>query len=404
MPDFDVVGGGIAGLVTSRRLALGGASVVVHEASDHLGGTVARHEVAGTALDAGAESFAVRGGVVAGLAEELGLRDDVVSPAPLAAWLQPVIGSSRPLPATSLLGVPADPLAPDVVALIGDVQAHNAAKLDAAPITSDAPESFGALVRERLGDAVLDRLVAPVVRGVHSMDPDDLAIARAHPALWQLVVETGGLGAAVARLRADSPAGSAVAGIRGGVHRLIGALSYEIDRLGVDVRLGSRVDPSLATSARRIVLAAPLDPTTGRRVTLVTLVVRQTDLDAAPRGTGVLVAEGTPGIGARALTHATAKWPWLWERTGGRHVLRLSYDGSVRDDDLVDRARVDAEALLGVRLPTLDGAAHLVWTRPDALTVRPPHVAGVVGETVAGSGIAGIITQAERTAAKLLAE
>ncbi|WP_404433423.1 FAD-dependent oxidoreductase [Microbacterium lacus] len=402
MPDFDVVGGGIAGLVTARRLALGGARVIVHEASDHLGGTLARHEVAGIVLDAGAESFAVRGGVVAALAEELGLAADVVSPAPLAAWLHPTTGYARPLPATSLLGVPADPLAADVVAQVGPEQARRAAVLDLAPVTGVAPESFGALVRGRMGEPVLNLLVAPVVRGVHSMNPDDLTIARAHPALWQMVVETGGLGTAVARLRADSPAGSAVAGLRGGVHRLIDALAGELDRLGVEVRYGSRIDPASHRAARPMVLAAPSDPGAGRKITLVTLVARQDDLDAAPRGTGVLVADGTSRIGARALTHATAKWPWLWERTNGRHVLRLSYDGEVRDADLINRARVDAETLLGVPLPTVDAAAQIVWTRPEAITVSPPDLAAVVGETVAGSGIAGIIAHAERIALDLL--
>ena len=67
-------------------------------------------------------------------------------------------------------------------------------------------------------------------------------------------------------------------------------------------------------------------PDAGPDVSLVTLVVDQPQLDAAPRGTGVLVAPQSPGIQAKALTHATAKWGWLAARTGpGTHVLRLSY-------------------------------------------------------------------------------
>ena len=52
MADFSVVGGGVAGLVVARRLAASGASVTVSEASDRLGGTVARIEVAGLAQPA----------------------------------------------------------------------------------------------------------------------------------------------------------------------------------------------------------------------------------------------------------------------------------------------------------------------------------------------------------------
>jgi oxygen-dependent protoporphyrinogen oxidase len=66
--DFVVVGGGVGGLVLARRLVLGGASVIVLEASDSLGGTVARVRVGGIEVDAGAESFATRGGTVVALA------------------------------------------------------------------------------------------------------------------------------------------------------------------------------------------------------------------------------------------------------------------------------------------------------------------------------------------------
>ena len=66
--EFTVVGGGIGGLVVARRLAMAGRSVTLLEASHRLGGTVAAHIVGGVDLDAGAESFAVRGGTVAALA------------------------------------------------------------------------------------------------------------------------------------------------------------------------------------------------------------------------------------------------------------------------------------------------------------------------------------------------
>lgn len=402
MTDVTVVGGGVAGLVVARRLAAGGAAVTVHEASDRFGGTVAQHVVAGLALDAGAESFAVRGGVVGALAAELGLGADVVAPLDAPAWLHAARGAARPLPATSLLGVPADPLAPDVVAVIGEDAARAAAACDARPVADRLPASFGALVRERLGEAVLDGLVAPVVRGVHSVAPDDLPITRAHPGLAAALAAAGGLAPAVARLRAAAPAGSAVAGIRGGVHRIVAALVADLDARGVDLRPCSRIDAAgLGALPGRVVLAAPglaAEPAAGRVVTLATLVVEQDDLDAAPRGTGVLVADGASGVTARALTHATAKWAWLREAAGGRHVVRLSYDG--RATGIRDLARADAERLLGVALPLIVDTAEVVWTRPAP--EAPPAGCVVVGETVAGSGLAGIVAHAERTADALL--
>lgn len=401
MTDFSVVGGGVAGLVVARRLAASGARVAVFEASDRLGGTVAGHDVAGIRLDAAAESFAVRGGVVAALLTELGMADDIVEPAPGAAWLQPADGDTVPLPATALLGIPADPLAADVVRVVGRDAAERAVALDAAPVAG-IPASLGALVRARLGAGVLDRLVAPVVHGVHSQHPDDLPVERAHPGLADAVRATGSLSGAVARLRAAAPPGSAVAGIRGGVHRIVPALAADLERHGGTVHLGARVDDLRGLEGTVIAaapgVAAPAAP--GRRIDLVTLVVEQDELDAAPRGTGLLVAQGAP-VGARALTHATAKWAWLREAAAGRHVVRLSYDELPNDP--VAAARSDAEVLLGVPLPVVVGTAHVTWTRPAAASVVPAGVT-VVGETVAGSGLAGIIAHAERTAAGLIAD
>ncbi|MCP2637693.1 FAD-dependent oxidoreductase [Microbacterium sp. HD4P20] len=397
MPEFSVVGGGIAGLVTARRLAAAGAAVTLLEASDRLGGTVARHEVAGIALDAGAESFAVRGGAVEALVTELGMAGDIVAPVPGPAWLQPASGEAVPLPATALLGIPSDPLADDVVRVVGREAAERAVILDAAPVTT-VPATLGVLVRERLGPGVLDLLVAPVVHGVHSQHPDELPLARAHPGLADAVIAAGSLSGAVARLRAAAPPGSAVAGIRGGIHRLVSALADDLATRGVDVRLGTRVE-RLDALPGTVVIAAPgiaAPAGSGRRIDLVTLVVEQNELDAAPRGSGMLVAQGAP-VGARALTHATGKWAWLREAAAGRHVLRLSYDATPADP--VAAARTDAETLLGLPLPVVVDAAVVSWTRPAP---APPSGLALVGETVAGSGLAGIVGQAERIAAALL--
>ena len=375
---------------------MAGRSVELLEASDHLGGTVARHLVGGIDLDAGAESFAVRGGTVAALAREIGLGGEIVEPAQEGAWLQPASGPAVKLPAASLLGIPSTPLARDVIAVVG-TRAAMRAQLDSLIPSLWARKSLtlGTLVRRRMGGTMLEKLVAPVVHGVHSMHPDALPLDRAAPGLRAALAREGSLAAAVRSLRDVAPAGSAVAGIRGGVHRLVTELAADLETHGVDVRLGRRV---LATDGLdgRVVLATPLEPSGGRRVVLVTLVVEAPELDAAPRGTGVLVAQGAAGIRARALTHSTAKWEWLRERAGGRHVLRLSYD--TEPENLAEVARADASALLGLPLPEPIDVARVEWTRPDAGTEA------AVGETVAGSGLAGIIAQANAKADELLAD
>jgi protoporphyrinogen/coproporphyrinogen III oxidase len=413
--DFVVVGGGIGGLVLARRLVLGGRSVILLEGSDRLGGTVARQTVGGIDLDAGAESFATRGGTVAKLATSLRLGDDIVTPNPAGAWLQPASGGAFRLPANSLLGIPGSPLARDVTDIIG-MRAGWRAFLDTLiPSGFGAKaETVGELVRKRMGSAVLDQLVRPIARGVHSADVDTLAVDATIPGLRTALFREGSLARAVLALRENSArAGSAVAGIRGGIVRLVDELAADLSRFGVDVRLAARAtavesDHVMLDGVRisgRVLVAAPGivggPGGPGQRITLATLVVDQPLLDRAPRGTGLLVAEGAVGTRARALTHSSAKWEWIAQRAAGKHVVRLSYDES--GDDLAETARSDAQALLGVPIPAaaVIDFARVEWYRPARQTPTPDAIP-LAGETIAGTGLASVVARSESLAATLL--
>lgn len=386
-------------MVVARRLAMAGRSVTLVEASDRLGGTVSRHTVGDIDLDAGAESFATRGGIVAALATEIGLGDDIVRPDAVGAWIQPASGRPSPMPATNVLGIPGIPLAADVIAVIGR-RAAIRAELDAIIPSLWVPQSLtlGALVRRRMGAGVLEKLVAPIVHGVHSLHPDDIQLDRAAPGLRAAFAREGSLAAAVRFMRDSAPAGSSVAGIRGGMHRLATELAADLETYGVNVQLGRTVDPCSIEGS--VIMAAPVDPAAGRRIVLATIVVDAPALDAAPRGTGLLIAAGAEGISARALTHATAKWEWLRERAAGRHVLRLSYDDEPAS--LQATALRDASTLLGVQLneASVIDFARVEWLRPAASGTGDALIR--VGESVAGSGLAGVVRQAEATAAELL--
>nr|WP_298459093.1 FAD-dependent oxidoreductase [uncultured Cellulomonas sp.] len=501
--DAVVVGGGVAGLVAARELALAGLGVVVVEPGHGPGGAVGRHTVAGLDLDAGAESFATRGGTVAALAAELGLADAVTAPAPLGAWVH---GPSGPgtLPRAGLLGVPVDPWAPDVRRTIGLAGALRASAdrllparvgtagprgADRSGTRSGTPSgtssgtssgtpsgtvTFGGLVRARMGRRVLDRLVAPVVGGVHAADPDDLDVRTVAPGLLPALDEHGSLGAAVASLRALAPAGAAVNGLVGGMHTLVDALVGDLSARGGRLWTGSTVRAldrvgtgwsvavdsprgPLVLTTPRVVLAAPAAATLGllagvlpglatvrtdpgADVVLATLVVDAAELDVAPRGTGVLVAPaaqrapgrgGAPAVRAKALTHATAKWPWLAAQAGpGRHVLRLSYgraggSGSLQDvvgladEALTALAVRDAGTLLGVPLDgaSVRGAARVRWSQSlprasaghrasvEAVSAAVDATPGlaVCGAWVAGNGLATVVPHA-RAAGRRLAE
>lgn len=451
-PDVVVVGAGIAGLVAARDLAGRGARVTVLEAAATPGGCVAAHTVAGLRLDSGAEAFATRGGVVRSLVDQLGLGSAVVTPAVSGAWVHLPDGAV-PLPPDGVLGIPADLRAPEVrraVGRMGVVRASLDRVLPARIGLPPGPTTVADLVRARMGRRVLRRLVAPVVTGVYSARPELADLDTVLPGIRDLIRSSGSLSAAVTRQRTGAPAGSAVAGLEGGMVRLVEALVADLAGRGVTVRTGTAVE-ALQTddggwrlvlvgggslSAATVVLAVPgpvgehlLEPHLSEAlalggptpdVLLATLVVDAPVLDAAPRGTGVLVARGTPGVRAKALTHRTAKWAWLAKAAGpGRHVLRLSYDRLAEADEarLREIAVRDAGTLLGVPLTESQvvGFARVRWAGaiPPARAGRRDEVVRLrtalealpglhaTGAWLAGTGLAAVVGDARALAANL---
>lgn len=496
MQDVIVIGGGVAGLVAARACAHVGLAVTVLEATSSVGGAVASHEVAGLTLDSGAESFAVRRNAVAEFVDSLGLTGEIVAPNSAGAWLHlpkegPGGGSiSVPLPRAGVLGIPGSPLADDVRRVIGWSGAWRAYLDRLMPVLTIGREhSLGDLVRKRMGRRVLERLVEPVTAGVYSSAAADLEIDVVAPGLNAALTTAGSLSGAVLSLRSAAPAGSAVAGLRGGMSRLVAALVADLDHFGVEMvtdapvttlqRSGSPgagdltwvvrydvpadesnlpdgssaqpADPAAAPAtrdreARFVILATPGTPAlrlvTGlspelaelaaldwpetTAVELATIVIDAPKLDAHPRGTGALVAAGTPGVTAKALTHATAKWDWLAEAAGpGRHVIRLSYGrageaspaADLSDPEFLALALRDASVILGVDLDAgaVRGFARTVWG--DALSpatigapgrVRQVRAAALAtpgleltGAWLAGTGLASVIPDAIAAAARV---
>jgi oxygen-dependent protoporphyrinogen oxidase len=152
------------------------------------------------------------------------------------------------------------------------------------------------------------------------------------------------------------------------------------------------------------------------QIEIVSLLLDAPALDAAPRGTGVLTVPGSHT--AKALTHASAKWGWLRDSAGGRHIVRVSFGAQGEpaataglDDDGAARLALDeASALLGVVLPAsvliASHRARFTQSQPASLigaadrrrelraAVQGSDGLGVVGAWLSGTGLAQVVPDA----------
>ncbi|WP_415645293.1 protoporphyrinogen oxidase, partial [Stackebrandtia soli] len=375
-------------------------TITIVERAHVIGGKLATGELAGATVETGAETFLARRPEAMDLARRVGLGESIVHPARLPAGL--VIGDQvHEMPGRTVMGVPADPAA---VAASGILSPDGAARLMSEP-DGDAPlldgedVAVGALVRHRLGDEVVDRLVDPLLGGVYSGRSDDLSMQVTVPGLAAAATRHKRLtDAAAASLPApaDGPPAPVFGTIDGGLSRLTAAVAAHSRadiRLGLPVRrlnrtpngwravVGSTRDESVI-DADAVILAVPARPSARllsddapaasaaigvldyASIALVTLAIEGLEL---PQRSGFLVPAGF-GHRIKAATFFTRKWPHLAASTPGRTLVRMSigrygeestlhYD----DSDLVAAAVTDLGRVLGGPMPTPTASAVRRW-------------------------------------------
>lgn len=253
--DALVIGGGIAGLSAAWQLTQDGLKPLLVEARGYLGGLIASGYIGPAQVDLGAETFVPRGVETAQMVAALGLEALAPSGDGARLFLPPnrANGESRwrlwRFLRDAYLGIPADPGADDVVAVLGAKAAQRAAQdrhLGSEVGQGAEGETLAGFVAARMGQAVVDRLVRPIVAGIYTCDPEDLATDTVTPGLRQATREHGCLADAVAFLLARSR--KATGGrsvdkcVRGGMFQLTAALSQAITTAGGTVltRVGAQ--------------------------------------------------------------------------------------------------------------------------------------------------------------------
>lgn len=460
-----VVGGGVAGLTAAHRLrrTLGpAAEIVVVEQAEQLGGKLRTAELAGRAYDMGAEAFLARRPEVPRLAEELDLAGEIVHPGPASARIR-AGGRARALPTGTVMGIPATADSVRHVLSEAGVSAVRA-EADLPPLhLGGADVSVGELLRKRVGDEVVERLVEPLLGGVYAGSADGLGLRATIPALADaLDAGAESIGAAVtAALPQPTPEGQAkppvFGAFREGYRTLIDRLAQRGSvrvRYGLPVRsvlpagtgwqleLGDASAPETldadavvlavpAPSARRLLSGvAPVAAEHLAAVELASMVVVGMALPPGtelPDASGVLVgrgethADGTP-FTAKAFTLSGRKWPHL-QGAGGEVLVRASIGrfgtaAELRrdDDELLRRVRGDLAELTGITATPVDsavarwggglpqyGVGHLGTVAAIESAVAQVPGLTLAGATLHGVGVPACVATGEAAATELTA-
>ncbi len=265
-PTVAVVGAGIAGLAAAWEL-IGGREdaadqtatgndprprVIVLEASSRIGGKLASIEFAGRTVDLAADAFLARRPEATTLVEELGQSAALVPVGASGAsiWAR---GRLRPMPDGLNLGVPtrwwplfrSGILTPgEAVAVTRDlIRPHR----HATSITGD--RSVADVIRPRMGRPVVERLVDPLVGGIHAGSADELSAAATFPVLLAADRQSGSLMRALGRARppASDPATPVFWSLSGGTASLATRLADQLERRGVRIYPGVTVDAMTAS-------------------------------------------------------------------------------------------------------------------------------------------------------------
>jgi protoporphyrinogen/coproporphyrinogen III oxidase len=413
LPHVVIVGGGIAGLAAAFFLRGTGAAVTVLEGSPRLGGKLAASEVAGIAVDAGAEALLARRPEGTDLVRAVGLAGQLAQPGTTTAgiWTR---GRLRPLPRRQLMGVPADL---DALASSGILSASGlaSAREDARrPATTRAGDvSVASYVGARFGAELVDRLVDPLLGGVYAGRSEQLSFEATLPGLAAASRRHASLSAAAAAVldaavpdpAVPDPAGPDPAGpdpvgpgpaaprpvfvtLTGGLATLVPAVAAAS---GATIRTGAMVRGLARTpaggwrltvgsahapeqlDADAVVLALPPGPASRllagvagagaaaaglgeistASMAIITLAYPDAAFPAPPQGSGYLVP-AVDGHAVKAVTFSTVKWPHLRAGREPVHLVRCSV-GRLGEEALLQRDDGELAALAAADLAAATG-------------------------------------------------
>jgi oxygen-dependent protoporphyrinogen oxidase len=441
-----VVGGGIAGLAAAWQLATTkqGAQVTVFE-PDRLGGKILTAGFAGRAVDTGPDAFIARVPDAVELCRELGLESELVAPAATRALLW-TRGRLRPLPEGLVVGVPAKLGGLLTAGILSPLGVARAA-LDVGLPATRWPEDMAVadVVRARFGRQVAERLVDPLLGGIHAGSTEDLSVEATAPQLARAARTSRSLLLGLRRAGSPAAGGPMFLAPARGMGRLVDAMVAALAERGVafaremvaDItgekggRL--RVEPAgvfdavivatpAAAAAKLLAAACPAaaGQLAGIRSASVVLVTFAYNAVVPDGASGFLVPRHEGRL-MTACSFGSSKWP-QWANPG-QVVLRVSAGRAgddrpfqLDDETVVERLQAELAQALGwpagptawrvsrwpEAFPQYEVGHLALVARVEAELRRSLPAVALAGAGYRGSGIPACIASGRRAAVAVM--
>lgn len=185
----------------------------------------------------GATTFSHRGGVVADALDELGVEYQVISPAR---------GEEE------IAGIPSNPFSARVRRVLGWRGAWRIYLDRIKPVlTIGTEQNLGKLVRTRMGEAALEKLVNPVTVERYNVLADELKVDDVIPGLAQAITRGGSLSNGILELMAADPRAVQTLTVPGGLEAITQAAVERLEYFSATVTRVADPTKKLATGYKK---------------------------------------------------------------------------------------------------------------------------------------------------------
>jgi oxygen-dependent protoporphyrinogen oxidase len=378
-----IIGAGITGLSSAYFIKKQNPNidVTIYEATDRAGGKIQTYRKDGYTIELGPESYLGRKKIMTEVAEEIGLKDDLITNQTGQSYIY-AKNKLYPIPGGSIMGIPTD-IKPFISTKLISLKGKLRAGLDLIkkPTKMNEDISVGTFFRDRLGDEVLENLIEPLMGGIYGTNIDDLSLMSTFPQFKEREEQFGSLIKGMKhekeqrmkqrQLYPGSPKGQ-FKQFRHGLSSFIESLAAYVEKLGVHIQYNTPIKDVIVSQQNYklvmdegdktydgIIIATPHevfmdwfkgDPAldyfkTMQSTTVATVVMAfdEQNIENTYEGTGFVIAR-TSNTNITACTWTSKKWPFT---TPEGKVLIRAYVG--KPGDTVVEDHTDSEIVNIVR-------------------------------------------------------